>query len=68
MVSTKLEKVMKELDNEVRTTCKKVASHSPGLVDFVAGLVSSVDHMLDGQVKFLGKFLRKFGIQMYCNW
>ena len=35
---------------------KKVVSDSPGLVDFVIGLVNSVLNLLDGQVKFFEEF------------
>ena len=35
---------------------KKVVSHSPGLVDFVIGLVNSVLNLPDGQVKFFEEF------------
>ena len=33
---------------------KKVVSHSPGLVDFAIGLVTSVFKLPDGQLKFFG--------------
>ena len=40
---------------------KKLVSDSLGLVDFVVGLVDSIFHLTDGQVKFFGgKFERKF--------
>ena len=43
---------------------KKVVSDSPGLVDFVFGLVNSVLNLSDRQVNFLGKFkLQKDGNQ-----
>ena len=35
------------------TSCKFV-SDSPGLLDFVIGLVDSDHHLPDGQVKFFG--------------
>ena len=35
---------------------KKVVSDSPGLVDFVIGLVNSVLNLPDGQVKFFEEF------------
>ena len=35
---------------------KKVVSDSPGLVDFVIGLVNSVLNLPDGQVKFFEDF------------
>ena len=35
---------------------KKVVSNSPGLVDFVTGLVNSVLNLPNGQVKFFGEF------------
>lgn len=37
--------------------------YSPGLVDFVIGLVNSVLHLPDGQVKFL----EKFKVQKICE-
>ena len=35
---------------------KKVVSDSPGLLDFVIGLVNSVLNLPDGQVKFFEEF------------
>ena len=35
---------------------KKVVSDSPGLVDFVIGLVNSVLNLPDGQVKYFDEF------------
>ena len=35
---------------------KKVVSDSPGLVDFVIGLVNSVFNLPDGQVMFFEEF------------
>ena len=35
---------------------KKVASNSPGLVDFAIGLVNSVSNLPDGQVMFYEEF------------
>ena len=34
-----------------------MVSHSPGLVEFVTGLVNSVLNLPDGQVKFFGEFM-----------
>ena len=42
---------------------KKVVSNSPGLVDFVIRLVSSVINLPDGQVKFF----EEFKLQKYCQ-
>ena len=33
-----------------------MVSHSPGLVEFVTGLVNFVLNLPDGQVKFFGEF------------
>ena len=33
-----------------------MVSHSPGLVEFVTGLVNSVLNLPDGQVKLFGEF------------
>ena len=43
---------------------KKVVSNSPGLVDFVIGLVILVLNLPDGLL--LCCFLRKFKLQMNC--
>ena len=43
--------------------CKRVVSNSPGLLDFVIGLVNSVLKLWDGQMNFFGKFL----LQKNCN-
>ena len=43
---------------------KKVVSDSPGLVDFVIGLVIFVLNLPDGQVLFLGG---KFKLQKDCS-
>ena len=42
---------------------KKVVSDSPGLVDFVVGLVNSVLNLPDVQVRFFGKLK----LQKNCN-
>lgn len=47
---------------------KKFLSNSPGLVDFPVGLVDSVRHLPDGQVKFLGTIFEEFKLQIkYCK-
>ena len=47
----------------IRQHAKKVVSDSPGLVDFVIGLVNSVLNLRDGQVKFL----EEFKVQKNCE-
>ena len=42
---------------------KKVVSDSPGLVDFVIGLVNSVLNLPDGQVNFS----EEFNLQKNCE-
>ena len=42
---------------------KKVVSDSPGLVDFVIGLVNSVLNLPDGQVMFF----EEFNLQKNCD-
>ena len=42
---------------------KKVVSNSPGLVDFVIGLVNSVFNLSDGRVKFF----KEFKLQKNCE-
>ena len=42
--------------NLSRQRAKKVVSDSPGLVDFVIGLVNSVFNLPDGQVMFFEEF------------
>ena len=42
--------------SSVKQRAKKVASNSPGLVDFAIGLVNSVFNLLDGQVMFFEQF------------
>ena len=39
-----------------KQSAKKVVSDSPGLVDFVIGLVNSVFNLPDGQVMFFEEF------------
>ena len=46
---------------------KKFRSDSPGLVDFVVGLVDFILHLPDGQVKFSGKFLSEINWQEHCK-
>ena len=46
----------KEITVFVRQRAKKVLSDSPGLVDFVIGLVNSVVNLPDGQVNFFEEF------------
>ena len=47
---------VKDIYQEKGQRAKKVMSDSPGLVDFVIGLVSSVFNLPDGQVMFFGQF------------
>ena len=47
----------------VNQRAKKVVSDSPGLVDFVIGLVNSVLNLPDGQVKIF----RRIKITKYCK-
>lgn len=51
-------------ENNFPQCAKKVVSNSPGIGDFPDGLVDSVHQLPDGQVKFLGKVLRKFKLQI----
>ena len=47
---------MKRLGIFLHQGTKKFRSDSPGLVDFVVGLVEFILHLPDGQVKVFGKF------------
>ena len=44
------------LCHKLNQRAKKAVSDSPGLVDFVIGLVNSVLNLPDGQVKFFEEF------------
>ena len=45
------------MKNKGKQRAKKVASDSPGLVDFAIGLVNSVLNLPDRQVKYVEEFI-----------
>ena len=51
------------MKNKGKQCAKKVASDSPGLVDFAIGLVNSVLNLPDGQVKYV----EEFNLQKNCE-
>ena len=51
------------MKNKGKQCAKKVASDSPGLVDFAIRLVNSVLNLPDGQVKYV----EEFNLQKNCE-
>ena len=51
------------MKNKGKQCAKKVASDSPGLVDFAIRLVNSVLNLPDGQVKYV----EEFSLQKNCE-
>ena len=51
------------MKNKGKQCAKKVASDSPGLVDFAIGLVNSVLNLPNGQVKYV----EEFNLQKNCE-
>ena len=63
LVLSAFSRILNVSTNKILTSAKNVVSDSPGLVDFVIGLVIFVLNLPDGQVLFWGKFK----LQKDCN-